>query len=223
MAPISRRQFLQQSPAVLTIGLAAPPADAFLGPLLRWMFAPVFRRSAQQAIGSVLGNAARTAGAAAARGGGLSAMGVIGGASAAIWGYLGVREIANIHPEAWERVKTMLPTMLVDRQAGTPIHSQLEMPGGPAGAEPLWLHGGVTAIRPEALLQKQPLNDGNSVSRGVQGQAMAGQPVRIALPMSAADFGPGEWLLSSSLYDVARQAYYEAEAYGHQLQRLVVR
>ena len=219
----TRRQFLQQGPAVLPIGLAAPSAHAFLVPLLRWLFVPLSRRSAQQAIGSVLGHAARTASAAAARGGGLSAMGVIGGASAAIWGYLGVREIANIHPEAWERVKAMLPAILVDRQASTAIQSQLEMPGRLAGAEPLLLHGGVTAIRPEALLGKQPLNDGNFVSLGVQGLAEAGTPVRIALPMLATDLGPGEWLLSSSLYDVARQEYYEAEAQSRQLQRLVVR
>jgi hypothetical protein len=154
----------------------------------------------------------------------MSTMKVIGGASAAIWAYLGVREIANIHPQAWERVKAMLPTSLVDRQAGTPINVQLEMPAGrPSDSELLFVHGGVAAVRPEALMGQQPWTDQNSYSIGAQGLAIPGQPLRVPLDFSPMVLGPGEWLLSSSLYDVRRQEYFESEANSHQLRLIQVR
>jgi hypothetical protein len=223
MAQFSRRRILEMGPAVICTGFASPPADAIVVPLLRWLFAPLLRRSAQRAVGSAMAGAVRAGGATAA-GGGMSAMKVIGGASAAIWAYLGVREIANIHPQAWERVKAMLPASLVDRQAGTPINVQLEMSGHrPSDSEPLYVHGGVSAVRPEALIGQQPWTDQNSFGIGVHLEAKPGQQVRIPLAVSPLDLGPGEWLLSSSLYDVRRQEYFESETNSHQLRLIQVR
>lgn len=219
----ARRNFMKQGAVLLPFCLA-PPKEAEAGiPILSFLFSPFARRSVQKAIGSMLGQAVHTATAAATRGGGLKILGVAGGVSAAIWAYLGIREVANLHPEAWERVKAMLPSFEADRQTSSFIQSHLAMASPPSGAEPRAIHGGVTAIRPEALFGSQPLDASNSIALGVQGLAMPGMPVQIAVPMSLADLSPGEWLLSGSLYDVARQEYYEAEAESRQLQRLVVR